>query len=64
MGMKRDIMQNFLQIIMMTGLLFLLATQGSIGAEEKSIKSISREKKPVLCTFLHSRVIKKLLIDN
>jgi len=36
MGMKRDIMQNFLRIVLMTGLLFLLGTQSSVSAEEKS----------------------------
>ena len=46
--MKRDIVQNFLRIILMTGLLFLLGTQGSIGAEEKSIQTISSVNPEVL----------------
>ncbi len=41
MGMKRDIVQNFLRIILMTGLLFLLVTQWSLGAEENSNQMIS-----------------------
>lgn len=38
--MKSDIVQNFQRIILMTGLLFLLGTQGSLGAEEKSSQTL------------------------
>ena len=48
MGMKRDSVQNFLRIILMTGMLFLLGTQWSLGAEEKSSKTISTVSPEVL----------------
>ena len=46
--MKRDIVQNFLRIIFMTGLLFILGTQNSIGAEEKSSQTIPTVSPEVL----------------
>jgi hypothetical protein len=48
MGMKRDSVQNFLRIILMTGMLFLLGTQWSLGDEEKSSKTISPVSPEVL----------------
>ena len=46
--MKRDSVQNFLRIILMTGMLFLLSTQWSLGAEEESSKTISTVSPEVL----------------
>ena len=48
MGMKRDNMQNFLRIILMTGMLFILGTQCSLGDEEKSSQAISPVSPEVL----------------
>ena len=48
MGMKRGSVQNFLRIILMTGMLFVLGTQWSLGAEEKSSKTISPVSPEVL----------------
>ena len=48
MSMKRDSMQIFLRIILMTGMLFLLGTQWSLGDEEKSSKTISPVSPEVL----------------
>lgn len=46
--MKRGSVQNFLRIILMTGMLFLLGTQWSLGAEEESSKTISTVSPEVL----------------
>jgi len=48
MGMDRNIVKNFLQIILMTGLLFLLGTQLSVGAEEKNTQTLTTVSPEVL----------------
>ena len=52
MCMKRGSMQNFLRIILMAGRLLLLGIQWSLGAEEKSSKTIS----PVSPEVLKSKI--------